>query len=255
MTEDQFIPFIHNYCNRWCERCRFITRCRVGIEEMKRIESDKELELDDIAEIVSSNLKKALDFLHKFAEEHGIDLEAISKEAQETDYKRPTHTPQQARIKAFSKKYILTVKDWFEQHQDTFKAKEDELNRKLDLGVEGTSRTAAELSNALEVIRWFLYFISVKIERSFNGLMRDWNDQENDPIQNDSNGTAKVALDAIIQSLAAWEVVRTHFPEETDNLIDIFLLLGRMKKGMEECFPHADGFIRPGFDQPHLYNV
>lgn len=254
MTEDQFIPFIHNYCNRWCERCRFITRCRVGIEEIKRIESDKELDFTDIAEVVNNNLKKTLDFLHKFAEEHGIDMEAISKEVAKKDIKEPSSNPEQLQAKKWSKQYIHLVKMWFDQQQDTFKNKETELNQKLDMGIEGVTRAAAELSNALEVIKWYLYFISVKVERAYSGILDGWGN-EIDPIQNDSNGTAKVALDAIIQSLAAWEVVKEHFPEETDQLIDIFILLGRMKSSIEDAFPDYDAFVRPGFDEPHLYNV
>ncbi len=255
MTEDQFIPFIHNYCNRWCERCRFITRCRVGVEEIKRMENDKELAFDDIAEIVSNNLKKALDFLHQFAEEHGIDMEAISQEVRETDLKRPEFTPEQLQLKTWSRDYIKIVTDWFDQHQEDFQDKENELNQKLQMGVRGVTRSAAELSNALDSIKWFLYFISVKMQRAFSGLHNDWGEDDENPIQTDANGTAKVALDAIDQSLAAWEVVRAHFPDETDNLIDIFLLLGRMRKGLTEIFPNAQDFIRPGFDEPALYNV
>lgn len=29
MNESKFIPGIHNYCDRWCERCYFTSRCRV----------------------------------------------------------------------------------------------------------------------------------------------------------------------------------------------------------------------------------
>ena len=34
----KYIDGIFNYCDRWCERCRFEDRCRVRHEERKRME-------------------------------------------------------------------------------------------------------------------------------------------------------------------------------------------------------------------------
>lgn len=30
-SNPNMISGIHNYCNRWCERCKFTTRCAVGV--------------------------------------------------------------------------------------------------------------------------------------------------------------------------------------------------------------------------------
>src|SRR5687768_2257063 len=43
--EERFIPGIYNYCDRWCERCGFTSRCRVFADEGKlraRIERGEE---------------------------------------------------------------------------------------------------------------------------------------------------------------------------------------------------------------------
>jgi hypothetical protein len=36
--EERFISGIYNYCDRWCERCRFTAHCRVFATEQKRLE-------------------------------------------------------------------------------------------------------------------------------------------------------------------------------------------------------------------------
>ena len=34
----KFISGIYNYCDRWCERCRFTAYCRVYDTEQRRLE-------------------------------------------------------------------------------------------------------------------------------------------------------------------------------------------------------------------------
>jgi predicted protein tyrosine phosphatase len=31
-SDPKFIPGIYNYCDRWCERCPFTSRCLIGID-------------------------------------------------------------------------------------------------------------------------------------------------------------------------------------------------------------------------------
>jgi hypothetical protein len=31
-SDPKFIPGIYNYCDRWCERCRFTSRCLIEID-------------------------------------------------------------------------------------------------------------------------------------------------------------------------------------------------------------------------------
>lgn len=258
MEDDNFIPLIHNYCDRWCEQCRFIMRCRVGVEEVERL-SKGITEPQDVMKKVAENLKNALEMLEKFARESGIDWEELKADALTTETPKPIYTNQQTQLKEWSTDYIHLGQQWFEANEAIFKQKEDELNLQLEIGVANTSEEAANLIHAMEVIRWFLYFISVKMNRAFHGLQNDLlddlEDYEEDPIQNDANGSAKVALDAIERSLAAWEIIREHFPESTDELIDIFVLLGRMRNGLTTIFPKVNDFVRPGFDEPELYSA
>ncbi len=38
-SEDNFIPGIFNYCDRWCERCMYTHRCRVYVTEKELTEA------------------------------------------------------------------------------------------------------------------------------------------------------------------------------------------------------------------------
>ena len=40
MDDPRLISGIYNYCDRWCERCAFVERCAVGIEELERWKRD-----------------------------------------------------------------------------------------------------------------------------------------------------------------------------------------------------------------------
>jgi len=102
------IPFVHNYCDRWCERCRFVNRCAVGSSE-KLLETELKMELANseeernkiVFQHVADNFAEAGRLLEKMIEEAGLDFEAIQKDAKENPYKEPALTGRQALIKEF----------------------------------------------------------------------------------------------------------------------------------------------------------
>ncbi len=253
---DQFIPLIHNYCDRWCERCRFIMRCRVGVEEIKRMkeseEQEEETAMVNAVDAVAKNLKNVLEMLEKYAKENGVDLEQLKQEIDDVEEEELIYTQEQTQLKEWGMQYLKTGRAWFAKNELALKAKEDEINQNIHMGIEGTAKEGRALMDAIEVIRWFLFFISVKMDRALHGLQSEWF-EDDDPIQNDANGSAKVALDAIERSLAAWEVIHQHFPNHIDDLIDIFVVLGRMRKKLMQLFPNVKEFVRPGFDEPEFY--
>ena len=57
-----------------------------------------------------------------------------------------------------------------------------------------------------------------------------------------------MALLSIDRSIGAWGILRAHFPQEEDSILDILVHLERMRKAIEKAFPDARAFLRPGFD-------
>ena len=65
----------------------------------------------------------------------------------------------------------------------------------------------------------------------------------------DSDGSAKIALIAIDRSLSAWRVMQSSLSEKADSIQPMLLELERLRRATEQTFPHARDFIRPGFDE------
>jgi hypothetical protein len=69
-----------------------------------------------------------------------------------------------------------------------------------------------------------------------------------DEFPKDSDGSVKVALIAMDRSLTAWGKMYKYFPEKNDMILDMLVLLERLRRKAETEFPNARAFVRPGFD-------
>src|SRR6187549_1842421 len=72
--EDNFIPGIYNYCDRWCERCTFTSRCRSYENNSKLPPEQLDIKNKSFWDNISSNLEKAMELLHKAATEYDFDI-------------------------------------------------------------------------------------------------------------------------------------------------------------------------------------
>lgn len=188
-------------------------------------------------------------------EEMGVDWECIEEKAENEKNADSAFVlpPDHQVLRNLSINYYEKAKEWFEEHRQLFHQKEASLQQQLDMGMQ-VMPEAIQLSDALDVINWYSFFISSKLSRALMGL-RDEQIRRSHPIQNDANGNAKVTLLAINRSLTAWEVIRTAFPHATDAMLELLLILGRLRRGILELFPNANRFVRPGFDEPECMGV
>jgi hypothetical protein len=288
-SSGNFIPGIYNYCDRWCERCPFTSRCLTYSMEQEqrreRPESDggggggggdnPEAEDSAMLDTVSQNFKLALEMVKEDCQERGIDFDEIQKQAKEDVAKNREANRRRRKkrrvnpiVKA-AQRYWKGVDKWFKDHRRTIHAKGDELISMLKMElpgqtVEQINTIARDLSDSIDVIRWYQYFISAKLYRAVGQ-----DDDEDDPFEdenpdeiedpevrkavieardNDANGSAKIALIAIDKSIDAWTRIREHLPKAGDEIIDFLVQLDRLRKSAQKAFPHARAFVRPGFD-------
>jgi len=61
-------------------------------------------------------------------------------------------------------------------------------------------------------------------------------------------GKPKLVLVCIDQLLSAWQIMHHTYPEKIDEAVDSPALLSRMRCELEELFPNARTFRRPGLD-------
>ena len=70
---------IHNYCDRWCERCTFTTRCAVYEDETGIPEDERDANNQAFWKKLHDNFDKAKTILQKAAAEAGFDLESTKE--------------------------------------------------------------------------------------------------------------------------------------------------------------------------------
>ncbi len=107
--------------------------------------------------------------------------------------------------------------------------------------------------DALDVIAWDHILIGAKLHRALHGRDAYRNGEgfgDDHPVQNDWNGSAKVALISIERSEAAWRVVASCAPGDAASMMADHL--AQLLRDVEREFPRARQFVRPGFDEEQL---
>ncbi len=241
MNEEQFIPGIYNYCDRWCERCPLTHRCRVYADEQE--ENAQYPESDDpknkvFWERLGAKLDEAMHLLQAAAAEMNIDLDKLPDELDP----EPEEEAEEPEFTLAARTYGQQASTWI---KDKLPSVRDEFTYELELGLAGAADRAEAIGEALEVVQWYLYQIEVKLRRAQHGLRSPWLEEED---IDDANGSAKVALIGIERSLAAWMVLYQHLEAHQDDILQHLASLERTRQATLRQFPDAPRFIRPGFD-------
>lgn len=251
----EFISGIYNYCDRWCERCPFTGRCLVYATD-KADDVSADPEVHDITSArfwgrLESVFREAHEMIREWAEEAGVDLETVEAEAARTDRDQDREDAESHELSLSARRYAEMVQRWF---LDEF-AVEGQVHDDTT-GKSRNSEDDFEISDAIEVIRWYQFFVAAKIFRALIGredsLAEDTPDR-NDPsdagANDDSDGSAKIALIGIDRSSSAWRIMQSSLPEKADSIRPMLVELERLRRAAEQYFPDARGFIRPGFDE------
>ncbi len=249
-ADPKYIPGIYNYCDRWCERCPFTSRC-LNCERVERQFGDVE-EKDQFNaafwERFSEMLHDTLELVRETARERGIDLEAIERDADghsdDVDERRPAvHL-----IAHASKHYAEAVDSWFDSNEGLFTEKERELNQ-IRIAAPGSdpSAEAVGINDATEVVRWYQHQIHFKLCRALESA-RNEKEETDDGFPKDSDGSAKVALIGLDRSIAAWKVMLSYFPGQQQPILNFVASLQSIRRRVETQFPQARAFMRPGID-------
>lgn len=238
---------IHNYCDRWCERCYMTSKCAIyedtsGLSPEEMDERNKKF-----WENISEQMQQAIDLMREAALRHGVDLDKIISREHEYSLKRREKNRDHP-ASTLSKEYGMMVFNWF-KNRDTIQEVGQQIVQNLKLGITDdreTYRRAANLKNCLEVIQWYELFIHVKIVRALSGKDDDYDGTD---FQSDANGSAKIALIAIERSVKAWQKLHEFLPQEESQVITCIHMLKELQGYVESDFPQAWMFIRSGFDE------
>jgi hypothetical protein len=214
------ISGIYNYCDRWCERCPLTSRCLVYATEQEDNDSPQSRDVCNEAfwRKLTTIFQETRELIVGWTTEAGVDLNGNSDD--DSRSKRKRQLVDNHPLTKAGKKYANAASDWL---------------REFDQTVE-----VSELEDAREVIQWYQYQIAVKTMRALSGRKED--------LDEDANGSAKVALIGIDRSMAAWRMMQLSLPDRVESIVPLILQLERLRRRLEEEFPAARDFIRPGFD-------
>lgn len=264
-----FIPSVFNWCDRRCERCRFIRQCRVGIMEADDVDEDREV-ADERPEDREERMRKIMgmpgvdDESDDGSGEEDFDANAFMSEAEASidDEEMAEFSRKQEGMRAqaeasdavkLANAYMDLVDEWMEPREQALTARGVALHKRAELGIEPALRDpdVLILTEAIDTVLWFQRMLFIKTMRAVRGRIEDpdWmKDFGMDPLQGDWNGTAKLCLHIVTESQEAWSAIAALMPVEAESLHAMQEALRRCEEELRREFPDAEKFIRPGFD-------
>jgi hypothetical protein len=189
---------------------------------------------------LSGILGETLELLREAGKKWGVELETLDSAIDTEGMRAKDEAAEGHVISRAAKSYSKMVEDWFREREGLFFENATGVN-------EGVN-----LEEAFEVIRWYQYFITAKVIRAIRGKMEEEEEERCDEFPSDSDGSAKIALIAIDRSIGAWAVIPNYYHLYAESVLKIISFLDRLREAVEETFPHARSFLRPGFDRIDL---
>jgi hypothetical protein len=226
--QDSYSDTIFNYCDRWCEKCPFTSKC------LNYALSAADVTVENADNW--SNLRNVVDatclMLDDLVELNGIDVPQL-----ETFVLESCHDPESYPLSIYVKEIVFKIHNWLNRN-DLFAR----LNNLLELSIP-LSEKFSRYKESVEVIYRYNFLIANKITRAVAGLL-----ENREYSHYDMNGSAKIALVSIDRLIVAWSCILTESNEIEDEVLEILISLTEIRKRTELTFPDARNFIRPVLD-------
>ena len=242
MESDALIAGIYNYCDRWCERCAFIDRCRLGTDDQLRRASHRAAgrnpdDWEVVLEDVKQSFEETITMLREDAQRMGIDIDSAENEAdlgREAVMDHPLHRA------AFE--LMKKIHDFLGEHGPALRA---ELDR------QALGERAAAVEDALDTLEWYHTQIPSKIFRALVDVCGEVTDgQELDDFEKaDADGSAKVAHLGLTRSMKALMALQDLRPWLRKESMSLMLMIANLIEAIDKRFPDHKTFKRPGLDE------
>lgn len=254
--EPNYIDNISKYCDFLCEYCPFTAQCEIYSEEFALEEdTDWSQRNERQTEILRGKLTDALENILAAMEKTGVNVNEILEEAKnkdqaekEQEFDNEEELLEEIPVVQKAMKYADDLDEWLQKSVKMVNGYRTKFENQINAGMavdQDFVQFTVDMRDSFEAIFWHQFFIENKIKRAIRGKQH----QAEDDIQSDANGSAKAALIVINKCLHAWEFVSTNFPDKSDEILDMQVLLTQIKNEFSEMFPNASKFKRPGFDE------
>src|SRR5262249_45106434 len=184
--------FIAEYCDRWCERCPYTARCSAFACRAAYGMCGNYDEALKLAVGPPRPVGEALPERNGREELESVRMSPDEEAAFEREEAERRQRISRLPLKMMSGEYSDLSYRWLTVNFESVRARVDTIVRE-----------------ALEVVAHDSVFIGPKLGRALDGRDRYYHgeDLEEDPIQSDWNGSAKVAIISIERSEAAWRLI------------------------------------------------
>lgn len=246
------ISGIYNLCDRWCEKCKYTSRCLTFTINQKRFRDGiLSPAIPEFWEQIHSLLNATKELLDDYIRLHKIPM-PTEKEQKEIDAQRSEvdRKIKSNHLVVESEKYFKDVVG-FMKEQNHFLPKieesdeeSEEENSEQKTGLFDPRRDI--IKEAIEIIIYYSPFMYVKIARTMHGIF-DNEDKEND-YMGDILVSSRLVVVAIERSMAAWHILFNEYKPQHENVIEFLLKLNDLKKGIEALIPEVKTYKRPYFD-------
>ena len=224
---------IFNYCTRRCNLCEFTARCSLYRSEREYEARHPDASLSDR---LHDAFAESRQMIEEYCAREGIDFAQICREA--TDEKA---------IAESDRADALVRADPLQTLAEAYMHGALNVTEAVALG-RGLRRWPPEVDAAFDTITWHATMIAAKVHRALHGHL-EHDESFEDPVQNDWNGSAKLARVLTDESARAWGIVmRAGETPEGSELHELVAQLERIDRALVERFPDAPSFQRPGFD-------
>ena len=248
--DPRYISGIHNYCDRWCERCQFTSRCLNCSLVEEEFGDLKEIDIQnqEFWQRFTNLLQSTFEMIIDMAKDAGIDIESFDDENRVSDDSITQKNRVPDLLVPLAEKYIEFADSWFKSNEYQLYNKDYHLKQiRLLSKNENPEKELSDIMDATEVIGWYQYQILVKTKRASENTSEDLLLYEYE-FSKDADGSAKVALIGIDRSISAWNVLSFYFSDNKKEIVKMIILLENLRKRTELNFPNARKFVRPGFD-------
>jgi hypothetical protein len=237
---ENIIAGIHNYCDRWCERCTHTKHCsvyqmeRLGQKEGEDIEEVSDIDNKNFWKNLSLNMAATMEMLRQEMNKIGVDINSLP------EVKEEVHI--ETEVENLTKDYSYSLMKWLNKNDEYFK------QVMLQESVENEAMVFA-VDDAIEIITWYSMFIHVKTRRSMHVENNPFDEEEDFEFRfHDNLGSAKITLISINRSMESFSFLLKYMTEKETDILHFLALLEKSKKLITRRWPTAMNFKRPGFD-------
>jgi len=253
------IPLIHNYCDYWCDRCAFTSRCAVFADKKwEAREARLHTDGDNAAlwRSVEGALQESLAQLRELRQQAVADwFGDVSGEPTDEDLVRQARQREAEESHPLTKlawDYFSQVADWLKTSGDSVRGVADGVlaEAKITRDLQAAETELSRLNDMLEIVSWYHTLFPPKVGRFLSSVVEHDEDDGLPADDYDLLGTAKFLLVSLDRNIVAWMELLKALPEQEDALLGFLVLLARLRSGIDQLVPSARAFLRPGIDEP-----